>query len=184
MVNRQPSAGNLFLGQPSTDRSAFRTFPSNEFSFVDLSIDTHGQLAAKYRSSHFSSGVHDFLSRPDSLNAAFFESLEIDERPCNVFQWFDIQIPLESIPKETRVHRSWGSDRRSTGRLAKREDGNVGERSQEERREETRIEGNDREAEEKRDGAPRTEKERNRGVVVPADDEVALLLSLNTTRGS
>lgn len=85
MVNRQPSAGNLFLGQPSTDRSAFRTFPSNEFSFVDLSIDTHGQLAAKYRSSRFSSGVHDFSSRPGSLNtvgivrivstnAAFFES--------------------------------------------------------------------------------------------------------------
>lgn len=51
-------------------------------------------------------------------------------------------------------------------------------------REETRIEGNDREAEEKGDRASRREKERNRGVVVPADDEVALLLSLNTTRGS
>lgn len=69
MVNRRPSAGNLFLGQPSTDRSAFRSFPSNEFSFVDLSIDTQqGQLAAKHRSSRFSSGVHDFLSRPRSLN--------------------------------------------------------------------------------------------------------------------
>lgn len=68
MVNRQPSTGNLFLGQPSTDRSAFRTFPSNEFSFVDLPIDTHGQLAAKHRSSRFSSGLYDFLPRPDSLN--------------------------------------------------------------------------------------------------------------------
>lgn len=79
---------------------------------------------------------------------------------------------------------SWASNRRSTRRLAKREDGSGGERSQEVWREETRIEGNDREAEEKGDRASRREKERNRGVVVPADDEVALLLSLNTTRGS
>lgn len=38
--------------------------------------------------------------------------------------------------------------------------------------------------EKEREGWRGAEEERDRGVVVPADDEVALLLSLNTTRGS
>ena len=119
-----------------------------------------------------------------------------------MFQRFDVvQIRLQSIPKKTRVRKVVSDpgnrieDRRGDSRNGKtgaeasrseqrRAEASRGEQSQEERREETRIEGNDREAEEKRDRAPRTEKERNRGVVVPADDEVALLLSLNTTRGS
>lgn len=202
MVNRRPSAGNLFLGQPSTDRSAFRSFPSNEFSFVDLSIDTQqGQLAAKHRSSRFSSGVHDFLSRPRSLNTvgnvrivstdAYSSNLWIiDEPPCDVFHdgstsEYDCEASRRrNTRSQDGIGGSWGSNRGSTRRLAKREDGSGGERCQEERREETRIEGNDGEAVEKEDRAPRREKERNRGVVVPADDEVALLLSLNTTRGS
>lgn len=199
MVNRRPSTGNLFLGQPSTDRSAFPTFPSDEFSFVDLSIDTHGQLAAKRRSSRFSSGVHDFLSPPDSPNTVGnVRIVSTNARSSNLWKSTNHRVTCFAMfrhPNTTAKHaegdarsqdgiESCGSNRRSTRRLAKREDGSGGEPSQEERREETRIEGNDGEAEEKGDRAPRREKERNRGVVVPADDEVALLLSLNTTRGS
>lgn len=85
--------------------------------------------------------------------------------------------------RETKGGDPWGGARipkkRETRGVQKAEERTDEERN--ERESKKMIEARTRKEEERTHEA---EAERDRGVVVPADDEVALLLSLNTTRGS